>query len=57
MNQPDPKVKLMCDFCRTHGDHEVPDPYYGGDAGFTYVIDLLFDACEGLLDDIVANRL
>ena len=56
-NQPKPKVKLMCDFCRSHGDREVPDPYYGGEAGFTYVIDLLFDACEGLLDDIVANRL
>ena len=51
------QVKLICDFCRIHGDREVPDPYYGGEAGFTYVIDLLFDACEGLLDAIVANRL
>ena len=44
------KVKLMCEFCRTHSDREVPDPYYGGEAGFSYVIDLLTDACEGLLD-------
>jgi protein-tyrosine phosphatase len=51
------KVKLICDFCRTHRDREVPDPYYGGDAGFTYVIDLLFDACEGLLDEIVKNNI
>jgi len=44
------KVKMMCDFCRTHSDREVPDPYYGGVDGFDYVIDLLFDACSGLLD-------
>lgn len=43
------KVKLMCDFCRHHRDREVPDPYYGGPEGFNYVLELLFDACEGLL--------
>ncbi len=47
------KVKLMCDFCRTHSLEEVPDPYYGGPEGFNQVIDLLFDACEGLLDYVV----
>ncbi|MEO1069634.1 MAG: low molecular weight protein-tyrosine-phosphatase [Cyanobacteria bacterium J06638_6] len=46
------KVRLMCDFCRRYPDREVPDPYYGGAEGFTYVIDLLLDACEGLLDQI-----
>ena len=44
------KVRKICDFCRHHSDMEVPDPYYGGDEGFRYVIDLLMDACEGLLD-------
>jgi len=48
------KVRLMCDFCQSHSDTEVPDPYYGGEAGFDYVIDLLTDACEGLLNDINA---
>ncbi|PZO55446.1 MAG: protein tyrosine phosphatase, partial [Phormidesmis priestleyi] len=48
------KVKLMCEFCRSHPDEEVPDPYYGGEDGFDYVIDLLLDACMGLLEsDIV----
>jgi protein-tyrosine phosphatase len=49
------KVRLMCDFCREHGDREVPDPYYGGTEGFNYVIDLLLDACEGLLDEVKAR--
>lgn len=50
-----PKVKLMCDFCRHHQDQEVPDPYYGGADGFTYVVDLLLDACEGLLEQVLAD--
>ncbi len=43
------KVRLMCDFCTHHSLKEVPDPYYGGPEGFNQVIDLLLDACEGLL--------
>ena len=27
----------------------VPDPYYGGDAGFEEVLDLCQQGCEGLL--------
>lgn len=47
------KVKLMCRYCQHHADTEVPDPYYGGAEGFDYVINLLLDACEGLLEEIL----
>jgi protein-tyrosine phosphatase len=50
------KVKLMCDFCTTHKDQEVPDPYYGGSDGFNYVIDLLLDACGGLLEYVEQRK-
>lgn len=30
-------------------DPEVPDPYYGPDAGFEHVLDLVERACDGLL--------
>lgn len=43
------KVRLMCDFATNHSQSEVPDPYYGGTAGFDRVIDLLLDSCDGLL--------
>jgi len=46
------KVVMMCDYCCNYDLKEVPDPYYGGEEGFNRVIDLLFDACEGLLADI-----
>lgn len=43
------KIHQMTDFaCNKLYDH-VPDPYYGGDAGFELVLDLLEDACAGLL--------
>lgn len=43
------KIRLMCEFCQHHSDQDVPDPYYGGPQGFQYVVELLLDACEGLL--------
>ncbi|KAK9279134.1 hypothetical protein L1049_012811 [Liquidambar formosana] len=50
------KVKLMCSYCKKHDETEVPDPYYGGPQGFEKVIDLLEDACESLLDSILAEN-
>jgi protein-tyrosine phosphatase len=50
------KIRLMCDFATQHGNREVPDPYYGGEEGFNYVIDLLLDACAGLLDYVVNSQ-
>ena len=49
------KLSLMTDFLRNQqfsGFREVPDPYYGGQKGFELVLDLLDDACQGLLDSI-----
>jgi protein-tyrosine phosphatase len=42
-------VVRMCDYCENHQESEVPDPYYGGEAGFQIVIDILEDACGRLL--------
>jgi len=50
------KVHLMCDFCYQYSLKEVPDPYYGGPEGFNQVIDLLMDACGGLLEHITSEK-
>ena len=50
------KIRLMCDFCSEHDTKEVPDPYYGGPKGFDFVIDILLDACEGLLEYILSEE-
>jgi protein-tyrosine phosphatase len=33
----------------------VPDPYYGGPAGFEHVLDLLEDACDGVVRRLQAE--
>lgn len=43
------KIRKLTDFCLHHRANEVPDPYYGGEQGFAHVIDLIEDACDGLL--------
>lgn len=47
------QVFLMCDFCTYHTVQDVPDPYYGGPNGFNQVLDILTDACQGLLKYLV----
>ena len=46
------KIYSMTEFCSQHDYTEVPDPYYGGDEGFELVLDLLEDACSGLLKEL-----
>lgn len=43
------KVHMMTEYFRQYTHEHVPDPYYGGASGFELVLDLLEDACEGLL--------
>ncbi len=43
-----PKIQLFLKYSSTD-EREVPDPYYGGDEGFDHVLDLVEDACDGLL--------
>jgi protein-tyrosine phosphatase len=43
------KVRRLTEFCLKLDSPVVPDPYYGGKDGFEHVLDLVEDACEGLL--------
>ncbi|MBT8092449.1 MAG: low molecular weight phosphotyrosine protein phosphatase [Gammaproteobacteria bacterium] len=42
------KLRLFLEYSSS-GEREVPDPYYGGAAGFERVLDLVEDASRGLL--------
>lgn len=46
------KIHRMTEFCVNKIADHIPDPYYGGAQGFENVIDLLEDACGGLLQKI-----
>lgn len=43
------KIYRMTDFCQNIPADHVPDPYYGGATGFEKVIDIIEDACQGVL--------
>jgi protein-tyrosine phosphatase len=42
-------IQPLMTYAQLPGIKEVPDPYYGGPEGFEHVLDLLEDACTGLL--------
>ncbi|HET7793241.1 MAG TPA: low molecular weight protein-tyrosine-phosphatase [Rhizobacter sp.] len=44
-----PKLGRFTHHARRHRVDEVPDPYSGGAAGFEHVLDLIEDACDGLV--------
>jgi protein-tyrosine phosphatase len=46
------KICKMTDYCTRHSHTVVPDPYYGDSKDYELVIDLLEDACNGLLQAI-----
>lgn len=46
------KIKFILDFAHHTSLMEVPDPYYGQGNGFEQVLDLVEDACDGLLLDL-----
>ncbi len=48
------KLKLFLEYAPDLGRREVPDPYYGGAAGFEEVLDLSEAAARGLLAELRA---
>ena len=50
------RIAPITGHCRHLHSREVPDPYFGGADGFDRVLDLLEDACEGLLQDLLTQR-
>jgi len=43
------KVQLFMKFAPDRPERAVPDPYFGGDAGFERVLDMIEEASQGLL--------
>lgn len=46
------RLGLLLDYAPGLRGRAVPDPYYGGKNGFERVLDLVTEACAGLLDDL-----
>jgi protein-tyrosine phosphatase len=51
------KICKMTDFCTRYKNSYIPDPYYGDTKDYELVIDLLEDACEGLIRTLQSGDL
>lgn len=51
------KVRRMVEFSQQYSHDHIPDPYYSGAEGFELVLDLLEDACEGLMQNLERNKI
>jgi protein-tyrosine phosphatase len=52
----DHKLGLLLEYAPHLGIEEVPDPYYGGSAGFDRVLDMVLEAAEGLVRELRARH-
>ncbi len=43
------RISLLLDFAENPSQREVPDPYYGGEEDFEYVLDLIETGVDGLV--------
>lgn len=46
------KIRRLTEFCLAHNSPVVPDPYYDGPSAFEHVLDLVEDACNGLMQHV-----
>lgn len=50
------RIRLLMDFAANASLRQVPDPYYGGAQGFEQVLDLLEEAADGLLQELLRRH-
>ncbi len=51
------RLELLMSYATRHAHITgVPDPYYGPPAGFDHVLELIEDACDGLLPSLAAHQ-
>jgi len=47
------KIRGFAEFLKTSDATVIPDPYYGDEKNFEYVLDLVEEACEGLMEFVI----
>jgi low molecular weight protein-tyrosine phosphatase len=50
------KIRRFLDYAPHLGTQDVPDPYYGGEAGFDHALDLIEAAAQGLLAELSEEK-
>jgi protein-tyrosine phosphatase len=53
---PKARVCLFSEFLDDTWPTDVPDPYYGGDDGFEYVLDMMEAGCPKIIEELVVKN-
>ena len=53
---PQVEIRLLSDFLSDEWPIDVPDPYYGGEAGFEQVLDMIEQACPMILESLLESN-
>lgn len=53
---PSARVCLFSEFLDESWPTDVPDPYYGGDDGFEYVLDMMQEGCPKIIDALLIPK-
>ncbi len=48
-------VRMLSDYLDATWPRDVPDPYYGGEEGFEYVLDMLEAACPKIFEECLQS--
>jgi protein-tyrosine phosphatase len=52
-DSPSSKIALLSDYLDDEWPTDVPDPYYGGESGFEFVMDMIEAACPNVLKELL----
>jgi protein-tyrosine phosphatase len=52
-DSPSSKIALLSDYLDDEWPTDVPDPYYGGESGFEFVMDMIEAACPNVLEELL----
>ena len=52
---PTATIKLLSSYLGDDWPNDVPDPYYGGEEGFEYVMDMIEAACPKILEELMGQ--
>ena len=50
------KIKLILDYSFPDKNESVPDPYFGGIDGFEHVYNLLNNACDKIIENLIKKK-
>ncbi|HEX2582898.1 MAG TPA: low molecular weight protein-tyrosine-phosphatase [Chlamydiales bacterium] len=50
-----PKIELATAYSKKYKGREIPDPYYHSEDGFTVVMEMILDSCEGIFQNLFSS--